>query len=84
MGLKAQQIRSYTIVPDPPLLIGEGEKMDEGKIVRILYDACALATDTNMKKNEDKVGYIKTATWLLLASLVSFSIFAFLTIARGS
>lgn len=80
LGLRAYQIRSYTIVPDPPILIGEGEKMEASKIAQTLCDNYALATEENMGKNEEKVSYTKVATWLVLGSLVSFAVFAFFTI----
>jgi hypothetical protein len=78
-GLRAYQIRSYNIVPDPPVLIVEGEKMNADKIFQALGDTYALAIEENMKKNEGKVYNIKVASWLVFVSLILFSIFAFLT-----
>jgi hypothetical protein len=79
-GLRANQIRSYRIAPDPPVLIVEGENMKAGLIFQALGDTYALATEENMKKNEDKVFNIRMASWLVFVSVIAFSIFAFLTI----
>jgi len=82
-SIRAYQIRSYMVVPDPPSFIVECEKMDPDKILEVLYINYALAVEENEKKNEQKVFHVKMASWLVFASIILFSIFVFLTIGKS-
>lgn len=80
-SIKAYQIRSYVVVPEPPKLIVWGEKMEANKLLEVLYINYALAINENERRNEDKVCYVQIASWLLLGAIVVFAIFVFLSIA---
>ncbi len=81
-SILAYQIRSYIIVPDPPSLIVECEKMSADKILEVLYINYTLATEENEKKNETKVFYVKRASWLLFAAIIMFAVFVLTTIVK--
>ena len=80
-GLRAHQIRSYVIVPDPPILVIDGAKLNATTLLQVLGDTYTLAVEKNMMKNEEKVFNIQTANWLVLVGVVLFAIFAFFAIA---
>jgi len=83
LSIKAYQIRSYIIVPDIPNLIVDCEKMKPDKIFETLYINYAIATHENETKNENKVSYVKMASWLLLGAITLFAAFVLLSIIHG-
>jgi disulfide bond formation protein DsbB len=82
-SIMAYQIRSYVIVPDPPSLIVECEKMNADRLLEVLYITYTLAIEENEKKNEAKVFHVKIASWLLFAAVILFAVFVFVTIATN-
>ena len=79
-GLKAYQLRDYMIVPDPPVLIGECEKMKPEEVIETLKINYALAVIENEPINNEKASNITKAIQLTLISLILFALFSFLTI----
>lgn len=75
-GLRAYQIKEYTVVPDSYYLIGVYENATtKMEIIRDLCDNYAVAIEDNMTQNDKKVANIKKAMYALFAGIVLLPVF---------
>ena len=80
-GIRAHQVRSYLIIPDPPKLLEECSEMKPDEIIETLNKNYSVAVTENSQLNEEKADFIKMANRLALSSLILFSLFVVLIIA---
>jgi len=75
-GLRAYQIKKYTVVPNPYYLIGAYENAKtKMEIIRNLYDNYAVAIEDNIIQNDKKVANIKKAMYALFLGIVLLPVF---------
>ena len=78
-GLAAYHIKKFTVVPDAYFLIGAYEKEDKERVLRDLNDNYAVAIEENLKLNDKKVEYVKSAMYALFVGILLVPFFVLLT-----